>query len=322
MFFETMLIFEELDQVDLSQEIALTIGGFDGIHVGHQHLINSMMGRARENHRLGGLITFEPHPKIVLRPDTPFYYLTPLEEKLSLVSELGLDFVVIMAFTAETVHTLAEDFVHSLRQHLRLREVWVGPDFALGYERQGDIPFLRKMGKQLDFTVQVVEPILVEGEIVSSTRIRRLLARGQIEKAARLLGRWPALTGEVVPGVGTERELGVLTANLLVDSKRAIPASGVYAVQVYLGPEVLDGITDVEGPPPRRDGGRIVKTHILDFEGDLLGQTLKVEFTRQLRPEMWFSDPEARRAQMEQDIRQVRQLLSERQDFRIDSQQN
>ena len=183
-----MQIFHGLPNSPLPTESTLTIGIFDGVHRGHQMLIGRTVQAARAAQRLCGVMTFHPHPIEVLAPDKPMHYLSDIGTRAQLIEALGVDYFCIVPFTTEVAQTLARDFVATLLKRLQLRELVIGHDFTLGYKRQGNAAFLRELGEEWGFAVQVVEPLVLGGEIVSSTRIRRLLREGRLDEAQELLG--------------------------------------------------------------------------------------------------------------------------------------
>jgi len=305
-----MQIIDDLSQADLDKDTILTIGAFDGVHRGHQYLIRQLLQRARRTHRLAGLITFHPHPSAVLSPRNPTRYLTTPGEKAALLEILGLDILAILPFNKEMAQTLARDFIEMVSRQLRMRELWIGKDFALGYGREGKPDVLRALGQEMGFSVETITPLIWKGETISSTRIRSLLFRGQVRKAAELLGRYPSLAGEVVRGAQRGRCLGFPTANLEVRAERAIPANGIYAVYTVLGKERYQGVANVGVRPSFDNGERTVEIYILDFEANIYGYDLVVEFVQRLRPEKRFTDIEDLTAQIEKDIVQARRILA------------
>ncbi|HDN80483.1 MAG: hypothetical protein DRI61_02740 [Chloroflexi bacterium] len=305
-----MQLIDKFSQAHVTAESLITIGAFDGVHRGHQYLIRNLVHEAHNMGFLAGLITFHPHPSVVLNPSNPTKYITTPGEKAALLEKLDLDIVAILPFDEEMARMPAKDFMALVCKHLNLRELWVGADFALGYKREGDVQALREIGRQLGFSVHVVEPLYYEGEIISSTRIRRLLEEGDVRKAAQLLGRYYSLAGEVVRGEGRGKALGFPTANLEVRPERAIPADSVYVTYVRLGEKRFRGVTNV-GVRPTFDGGkRLVETYILDFDADLYGCDLVVEFVERLRPERKFASIEALKAQIKNDVAQARRILA------------
>ncbi|MFN2228022.1 MAG: riboflavin biosynthesis protein RibF, partial [Anaerolineae bacterium] len=272
-----MEVIDDLAKVGLRRETVLTIGAFDGVHRGHQALISPVVTRARAAGRLSGVITFHPHPAVVLAPDRAPRYLTTPGEKVALLEKLGVDLVVLLTFDRRMAGTPARDFVEKVAWRLRMQELWVGADFALGRDRQGDVDYLRRLGRELGYEVHIVEPLMLDGQVVSSSRIRRLLLEGEVEDAARLLGRYPSLSGEVVEGARRGHTLGFPTANLEIRPERAVPANGVYAVYALLGRERYPAVANVGVRPTFDNGKRTVETYILDFQGDLYGCDLVVE---------------------------------------------
>ncbi|MEJ2212166.1 MAG: bifunctional riboflavin kinase/FAD synthetase [Anaerolineae bacterium] len=307
-----MEVIDDLAKVGLRRETILTIGAFDGVHRGHQALISPVVTRARAFGRLSGVITFHPHPAVVLAPDRAPRYLTTPGEKVALLERLGVDLVVLLTFDRRMASTPARDFVETVSWRLRMQELWVGADFALGRRREGDVDYLRRLGRELGYDVNVVEPLLLDGEVVSSSRIRRLLLEGEVEEATRLLGRYPSLSGEVVEGARRGHTLGFPTANLEIRPERAVPANGVYAVYALLGRERHPAVANVGVRPTFDNGQRTVETYILDFEGDLYGCDLVVEFVARLRRERRFESVEDLVEQIGKDTEMARSMLEDR----------
>jgi riboflavin kinase/FMN adenylyltransferase len=307
-----MEIIDDLSSVNLNDDTIITVGAFDGVHRGHQHLIQQMVEEARQTKRLAGLITFYPDPSAVLSPYNPTRYLSTPGEKAALLERLGLDILAILSFDQEMAQTSARDFIGRVRRHLHMAELWVGEDFALGRAREGDVEALRAIGQELGFTVRVIGPLTWQGQIISSTHIRSLLLKGKVRQAAQLLGRYPSLAGEVVRGSQRGHCLGFPTANLEVREERVIPADGIYAVYARLGEERHQGVANVGVRPSFEIGGaRIVEVHILDFEETIYGCDLVVEFVERLRDERRYANVEDLKAQIEQDVVQARRILGE-----------
>ncbi|GAB4404290.1 MAG: bifunctional riboflavin kinase/FAD synthetase [Anaerolineales bacterium] len=306
-----MLLIDNWEQANLDRDTVATIGAFDGVHRGHQHLIRGLIARARETERLSMVITFHPHPVAVLRPDLEIRYLTTPGEKAVLMEQLSLDILAILPFDAQMAQMPAADFTRALVQHLRMRELWVGPDFALGRNREGDFAALTALGAELGFAVRKVEPFVLDGEVVSSTRIRTLLTQGDVRTATRLLGRYPTVAGEVVHGARRGHALGYPTANLEVRQERAVPADGVYAVFAVLGPERYFGVANIGVRPSFDNGARTVETFILDFDQDIYGCDLVVEFVERLRPEQRFASITDLVRQIGRDVEAARRILED-----------
>ncbi|MHB9034009.1 MAG: bifunctional riboflavin kinase/FAD synthetase [Anaerolineae bacterium] len=288
----------------------VTIGTFDGVHLGHQHLIRQVIARAHELNYRSAALTFVPHPRTVLRPELPLAYLTNSQERVNLLHQQGLDWVLVAKFSPELAGTSAETFMRALVHQVRMRELWIGHDFRLGHGREGDEESLRRLGLTLGYTVRSVEALLHDGRPINSTRIRELIASGDIQEAAELLGRRYSLTGQVIPGRHVGRTLGIRTANIACDPERVIPADGVYAAWVKTSRKRYMAAVNVGNRPSFGPSERLLEVHILDFQGNLYHRTLTIEFVRYLRHEMHFPEISALVAQVQHDIAETRAILS------------
>lgn len=291
----------------------LTIGVFDGVHVGHQKLIKDLATSAHAAGVAAVVLTFDPHPVEVLRGPRDAFYLSGPREKANQIEVLGADALVTQTFDQKLANTFARDFVLQLKKHLGFEQLWVGHDFALGHDREGDVPKLREFGKELGFAVHLVDPVELDGAVVSSSRVRRLLAEGDVLAASRLLGRPYSLSGEVVSGAKRGRSIGVPTANIQVSSRRVVPATGVYVCWAYLGGQRWGAVTNIGLRPTFDDKlpAPVVEAHILDYDGgEFYGQTLGLDFVSRLRPEQKFSGVEELIAQIGRDTDQARAQLS------------
>lgn len=312
-----MRIFHALPNPPLAQPSALTIGNFDGVHLGHLALLRAMLANARRAGWQAGLLTFDPHPTVVLRPEGQAPYLTTLPERLQAIDALGLDYAVVYPFSLETARTPARAFVENVWQSLNLAALWVGPDFALGRNREGDVDALRAMGQDFDFELHVIDPQTLAGDEVRSGRIRQHLLAGEVAEAEGKLGRPYRITGQVVTGAQRGRSIGFPTANLAVPEGRLLPANGVYATWVEIlddngqGAGRLPGVTNIGVRPSFDNGQRTVETHLMDFQGDLYGRNVALIFVQRLRPEMRFPSVDALRGQIEQDVRRAREMLGD-----------
>lgn len=302
--------YRDLYQTQLSAPTYLSIGNFDGVHAGHQALLQQMLAAAHQAGAQAGILTFDPHPREVLRPDQPLPSLSTLDERLARLEALGLDFVVVQPFSRATAQVTATEFATLLVNHLRVRALWVGPDFALGHKRQGTVPFLRELGQSLGFTVQVAAAFWQDGHEVRSGAIRSLIESGDVRTAARLLGHPYTLTGAVVKGDQRGATIGFPTANLAVAANRLLPANGVYATWAVLPWERRAAVTNIGVRPTFSGQGRSVEAHLLDFSGDLYGQSLTLEFVERLRPEQRFDGVEALVAQIRLDAAHARTILT------------
>lgn len=306
-----MEIIRDLTTVHVPRPTVLTIGSFDGIHRGHQYLIQRVVARSREIGAASALVTLHPHPKVVLRPESDMRYLSTIEERLDLLEPLGLDYAVVFPFSLETSQVRARDFVQLLLDHLKMKEIFCGADFALGYKREGNIGFLQALAHEKHFVVYVVEPQKSDSLVLSSTHVRELIARGEIDQAVRILGRYPSVRGRVVKGDQRGRTLGFPTANLALADRRLIPANGIYAVRVHLRNEWHQGAASI-GVRPTFDGKtRLVEVHVLDWSGDLYDQVIETQFVKRLRDELKFESVDSLVAQMNRDVQDARKVLAE-----------
>ncbi|MDQ3206467.1 MAG: bifunctional riboflavin kinase/FAD synthetase [Pseudomonadota bacterium] len=310
------------------------IGAFDGLHLGHQALVRHAVERARALGVPAVALSFEPLPREFFADGVRPPRLLPAGEKASRLLAMGLDQVGLLRFDAALSAMDAEDFVRQvLVQRLAAREVWVGPEFRFGRRRGGDIVVLRRLGAQLDFSAGQIDPVMLQGERVSSTRIREALTRGNLDAAARLLGRPYSLCGRVVRGRQLGRTLGYPTANIRFAPGIVPAVSGIFATRVHgavsaaqeQSPEALvpprgrhaDGapgwpsVSSVGTRPTVGGVEPLLETHLFDFDGDLYGRRLEVEFVAKLRDEEHFSDLPALAAQMHRDAEQARDLLSQ-----------
>jgi riboflavin kinase/FMN adenylyltransferase len=288
------------------RDAVLTMGVFDGVHRGHRHLAQQVKRRAQELHCLSGIISLHPHPEAVLRPGNGPPYLVTLDERLALLRDLGLDLVARLPFTLELARLSALEFMGLLRQHLRLRELWVGPDFALGHRRQGTVTRLAEIGQELGYRVHVVPPLVLNGQTVSSTLIRHLVRQGQVEAAARLLKRRHHVSGTVVPNDQRGRHPGSSTAQVVVADGLALPPPGVYAAYARLGARQWPAMAYVGLSLAGTE--RRLEIHMPDLADDLYGQSLRVEFVRRLRSDGGFASAEFSIARMEKVPAQRRAL--------------
>ena len=292
----------------LNCDSLVTIGVFDGVHRGHQSLIKRLVASARASDRKALVVTFFPHPDKVLDDVNQRYYLTTPEGRAALLVQLGVDFVITQPFDDETRKMSAVKFVDLLVEQLRIKELWVGADFALGFQREGDTNFLRTQGRERGFTVTAIELITtdVSDQLIRSTKIRQLLRCGAMNEAEAMLGRAYALTGVVARGEQRGRAIGVPTANLDVWAEQIIPANGVYATWARLGDETFMAATNIGNRPTFAGDGLTIEAHLLDFERDIYGERLELRFEKRLRAERKFAGFQDLVAQIKQDIAAAR----------------
>lgn len=292
----------------------LSIGAFDGVHVGHQKILQEITAGAHAVGSPAVVLSFNPHPIEVLRGPLESFYLSSLQEKVKWIEELAVDAFISHPFNHQVAHTSARDFVLQLKEELDLRQLWVGEDFALGHNREGDLPALRRFGDELGFEVKVVKAVEKDGEAVSSSRIRRLVAEGDVAAAQSLLGRAYTLTGKVVKGEGRGASIGIPTANLEIWPKRAVPASGVYAGWAEVQGKRWAAVSNIGVRPTFEDHllAPVVESHLLDYDGgDFYGEDLRLDFVARLRAEKRFSGVDELLAQIRKDIQQSRELLAD-----------
>jgi len=289
----------------------VTIGTFDGVHLGHQKIIRTLVENAHREGRPAAVVTFHPHPKVVLTGEERPFYLTLPEKRAALFADLGVDVVVTHPFTEEVSQLSAEAFISRLDAHLQIEKLWVGYDFALGKDREGNPERLRELGKEFGYTLHEVAPHQVEGEVVSSSSIRALLREGRVQEASRFLGRLFELGGEVVGGDKRGKDLGFPTANLDVPGEMVQIKPGIYATYTSLEGQRLPSVTNVGFRPTFDDAldFPVVETYILDFSGDLYGKNLEVAFHTYLREELKFDSVPALIDQMHQDVAHTRDVL-------------
>ena len=301
---------KELSGLVPTHSTLVSVGVFDGVHLGHQTLLKKLVAQAREKNLLSAVITFKQHPLAVLAPHQPVPFITSLTERIRLIREAGVDMVVTLTFSQELADLGAQPFVLMLQQYLKMQGMILGWDFALGHNREGSLDALHDLGAKLGFTTEVVGPVKYHGEIISSTAIRQDLAAGDITRANAMLGRTFSLEGCVVTGDGRGAELGFPTANLDLDPAQALPADGVYATLSHFGGQSFPAATFI-GTRPTFDGvERIVEAHVLDYTGDLYRRELRIDIIERLRPERKFHDAESLKAQIAKDVKEVRRKLA------------
>ena len=288
----------------------LTIGVFDGIHLGHQYLMKRVRELAARNGHLPAVLTFRKNPASVLVPGSSIQYITSLEDRLSLIRSHGIDLVVDVDFTQDVSLIEAHQFVELLCETLRMRGLVVGPDFAIGHKRQGDIPTLIRLGEEMGFWVETVDPVATDLQAITSSGIRCLLGEGDVEKASEMLGRWYSLTGLVVEGDRRGRTLGFPTANLHLDEELMKPADGIYATWTKVGGRRYQSATCVGVRPTFGVHNRTVEAFILDYDGDLYGKSITLDFVRRLREERAFPNVDTLVEQMRLDVEQSHAVLS------------
>jgi riboflavin kinase/FMN adenylyltransferase len=299
-----------LDSVSLSRSW-VTIGVFDGVHCGHQEILKNLTAGAHKAGAPAVVLTFYPHPAVVLGKKQELKYLTLPDEKAALLEGYGVDDVITQPFTPSLALLSAADFMTWVHSRLRLSRLWVGYDFALGHGREGNAAFLSELGKRLGYETQVLGPVGSADEPISSSQIRRRIETGDVGLAAESLGRFYALSGPVVHGDGRGRTINVPTANVQVPVAKVIPANGVYATWAIVDGKRHAAVTNVGIRPTFTPDQKLasVEAHLLDYDHDLYGSHVTLEFAARLRDEMKFSSVDALVGQIRADIEKARTIL-------------
>ena len=305
-----MGIEQELSNSAPQRETLLAIGVFDGVHAGHRHLLEKLQQRAAEKELGSGVVTFDPHPQSVLHPEDQLPWLSTLDDRVTALKELGVNIVTVLTFTPKVAQLSARDFISLLKKYLKMRGIMVGPDFALGRDGEGNISLLRTLGNEMQFSLEVVPPYTISGEVVSSTLIRQALIQGDMRRAGKLMGHHFYLTGKVITSDKRGRLLGFPTANLDIEPWQALPHNGIYATITQADGRQFPSATNIGSRPTFGGGKRTVETHLLDYQGSLYGKEIRVEFLQKLRDERRFASPQALKAQIAEDIREVEALLA------------
>ena len=307
-----MVIYHNLDSVPQPfHQAVITIGNFDGVHLGHQTLFRKVKERARAVGGQSVVITFDPHPIKLMRPDKQLPLLTTTAQKIKLLADLELDVIIVHPFSPEFGAMPAREFVHHyLVQRLGAREVVIGHDYRFGRNREGNIALLQNLGTEFGFPVHVVDAIQIKDTVVSSTLIRNLIREGQVSAAQGFLGRSYEVTGEVIRGHGRgARLLGFPTANLAVDNGLMVPAVGIYAVRTELRGQIYSAVANI-GTCPTFDNQELsLEVFLMDFDQDIYGERLAVQFVERLRDEQRFDDVPALVTQIKRDVAAARQII-------------
>ncbi len=306
-----MKIYRELNDIkEPFQNACVTIGNFDGVHLGHQRLFDVVEQKAYHSHGASVAITFNPHPLQVLRPGG-IKLISTCEQKIELIQMSGIDALVVIPFTKSFASTSAVQFVDEvLIKRIGVKHLFVGYDYAFGKGRAGDIPFLKQQGEEKGFSVTVIDPYYEQGVLVSSTKVRELVAAGDMEKTKKLLGRYYQIRGEVQRGKQRGgKEIGFPTANLHVDEEDLIPKYGVYVCQVICDGKCYGGVINIGLNPTFSENTLVAEAHIFDFNQDIYGKPIKVNLLRFLREEKKFAGIEELAAQITRDVVCAKEIL-------------
>ena len=310
-----MKIIKNIDDIpeDLTGAI-VTIGNFDGVHLGHKEIFKRIVQEAREAHKKSVVITFDPHPQKIIHPERrPFFLLTPLNEKLDLIRSCGVDAVILITFSTEFAAVTAAQFVEDiLRQKLHLSKLIVGYDYVFGKGKSGNAEFLKESGRKLGFQVEEIGAVKTDGTVSSSTNIRLSILDGDVKRAAEMLGRPYSVSGIIVKGYRRGTDIGYPTAN--IKSEKVIPATGVYAIIAALEGVRHQGVINIGYNPTFGNEELSAEVHLLDFKGDIYGKDITIFFIDRLRDEIKFKSPEELGRQIKKDIERAREILSSHRD--------
>jgi len=300
----------ELSELAIEQDTMLTIGVFDGVHLGHRSLLNELSAKASTRNLASGVVTFKRHPLETLALDSKITYLTSLAERLDLIKSEGINIIVPLTFDADLANLSARQFVILLKEHLRMKGLFIGPDFTLGKGKEGNPTILSELGKKLGFTVDMASPLKSDQLMVSSTAIRQALADGDMETATRLLGRHFSLNGPVIHGDRRGRLIDYPTANLNVAADRALPPDGVYTTLAIVDNKTYNAVTNVGLRPTFAKQYRTVEVFLLNFHDDLYGKDITIELVERIRPEIKFASASELTHQIEKDVNHAKTTLS------------
>ena len=306
-----MSLEEDLSHLSPGRDSAVTIGVFDGVHRGHRHLIRRLVKEAQASNLQAGVVTFRTHPITVLRPGSRVRLLTDTVERARLLTDLGVDFVATIGFDLELAGLRSQEFLRVLVRRLRMRKLVVGPDFAMGRDRDGSVETLPEIASTLGFEFKSVDLVTDPAGLVKSTEIRSRIDAGEVSSAAQLLGRNFSVTGVVGRGQERGREFGFPTANLEIVADMIVPGDGIYAAWAHLDSGSYMSATSIGLRPTFDDGEhRTVEAYLLDFASDIYGQRVRLEFVSRLRGEEKYETVEALLDQIREDVRQTRAVLS------------
>ena len=295
-----------------SQGLYLALGNFDGVHIGHKQLIDRAVKKAEEDQGLSAAFIFEPHPSKIIHPEKAPKMLITAGKKAGLLKEMGLDILIYQSFDREIACWTPEHFAEEiLVERLAVKEVFVGFNYSFGYKGRGNPVLLKKLGVELGFGVNVIDPVQFGGHLVSSSLIRQLLNRGDIQNAATLLGYQPVLEAQVVPGENRGASLGFPTANLKFSKDLILPGSGVYAGRIRIKQENYKCVINIGTKPTfHKEYPLTVEVHIIDFSGDVYGQEIELFFVSKIRDEKKFAGIEQLVEQIRKDRDQAAQITS------------
>ncbi len=308
-----MRVYNDLISIEKNENTIITIGTFDGVHLGHQEIFNVLINKSKNNGCRSFVITFEPHPRMVIQPNSDLKLLTTFEEKVEILEEMGIDNLLVIPFTKEFSGLTSEEFFKQyILDVIGIKEMVIGYDHRFGKGRDGDEQKIRELGASNKFDVQKTDAVTINGIVVSSSKIRNALSEGEVKTAAQMLGRNYSFAGKVVVGDKRGRELGFPTANMHLENElKQIPKNGVYAVKVFLEERIFNGVMNIGLRPTFKDTKIVLsEVHILDFNEDIYGKNIRVQFIDRIRDEKKFSSKEGLIKQIEIDKQKTNLLLT------------
>lgn len=312
-----MKVTRGLPPAPLASFPVLTIGNFDGQHLGHRALVQSVVENAQRMKGVPMVLSFDPHPIEVLRPDTRPKFLSDLQQKIDFFERLGIEELLLLPFTAALASLHPDQFVQQvLHDGLGIRQLLVGENFVFGKGRSGTIQDLIRLGEQSNFVVQPMAPVLLGAQVVSSTRIRKCVTAGNVREGRECLGRPYLLAGRVIEGEKRGSQMGWPTANMKIPLHRVIPADGIYATLTEVDGESFPSVAYIGTRPTFQEGERLLEVHIFDQRFQLYGKDISVSFIEQVREDMTFSNVDDLVKQMDQDGVQAREILANYQESR------
>ena len=299
----------ELKKAKIAKESLITVGVFDGVHRGHQSLMNCLVTQAKSQNVASGVVTFSNHPRTVISETFDPNYLTSLEERIRLIKETGVDFVIPISFTKEVADLKADNFTKLLQIELKMKGLVVGPDFQMGKNREANVSKLSTLGAKQGFTLNVIDVKEIKGLTVRSTSVRDALREGKIEEASKILGRNHSIEGNIVEGEKRGRELGFPTANFDIPADICMPANGIYATFIHINGKQYLSATSIGTNPTFDAKQRTVETYIMDFNQNIYGFRPKLEFVSKLRDEIAFDSINLLIEQMTKDVEKAKNIL-------------
>jgi len=308
-----MKIFHGTENANIARGTVLTLGVFDGLHLGHQKVIRTVVERAKQIGAVSTVITFDPHPRAILYPESAPPLLQTLDQRLAVFEILGVQQTIVINFNKEFASIEAEDFLRKIvHERLQAREVYLGKGFAFGKDRRGNIELLREISSELGFFADEVPEVTLRGQRISSSRIRELLLNGKVNLARRMLGRPYGVEGEVIKGDGRGRQIGFPTANLYTHN-RVIPKNGVYATAILIEGRWRKSITNIGTRPTfHKSSDVLIETHVFDFDSELYGNVLRVRFLHRIRDEKKFASIEDLRNQILRDVTHAKRYFQKK----------